>query len=254
MTETATSSYGIILYHINDNGVIKYLLYQRRDSYEYMDIVTGAWKDIQSPLDAKKVIDVFNQLSNEERHRVNTYDFDELWNDLWIIPRTRTKSYALAKTKFSEFKKIINTVNHDDNISVPHPPVWGFPKGKKQYKTEPDVKCALRELAEEININDDTMKLVKIIESRRFTETYTGSNGVDYVTIYFLAQVDAEIGINKKATPGCIRQFTVSNEAADAKWMTYDESRLVLDAQKDNILRLVNFKIASTIVNETLEK
>ena len=76
-----------------------------------------------------------------------------------------------------------------------------------------------------------------------YTEFYKGNNGKPYCTYYFLAENPKMETITRMPTPGCIRSDAVSDEAANAKWMTFEEALAKLVPRRQNILRKVNHLI-----------
>jgi hypothetical protein len=88
------TSYGIILFSRNENGIL-FLLYQRRDNFEYMDFLRGLWQS-ESQLPS-----LFELMSYDERDRLRNYTFDELWNDLWVKHDSKIyrEGYSMAKNK-----------------------------------------------------------------------------------------------------------------------------------------------------------
>ena len=84
-------SYGIILF--TDKNDPKFLLAQRRDTIEYVDFIKGNRYYI--PLE-----DYAINMTEEERERILNYEFDDLWNDLWI-----NKESKYYKQDYEESKK-----------------------------------------------------------------------------------------------------------------------------------------------------
>ena len=65
-------------------------------------------------------------------------------------------------------------------------PEWGFPKGRRNMSGETGLECALRELREETGIRESSLD---IAQGKPFEEVYTGSNGVRYKHVYYVARV-----------------------------------------------------------------
>jgi hypothetical protein len=152
-------------------------------------------------------------LTSEEKNRIRGHTFRELWDDLWIVhgSHIHLEGYERAFRKFEMARDtILSAINLEVSVSPPFPP-WGFPKGKKNSQ-EKELDCALREFSEETNL--DTLR------------------------IRFLAESTSELEIIRYRTPGgCIREWTISPESADLRWVTSAEAFDLLDMRKADILR-----------------
>src|SRR6188508_2395973 len=92
---TPITSYGIILFYIDIDENIWYLICQRRDTIEYADFIRGRY--------TKTMLNAYISLmSQDERERILTYDFRDLWDDLWVNHDVGfyKDSFVKAKTKF----------------------------------------------------------------------------------------------------------------------------------------------------------
>ena len=96
---------------------------------------------------------------------------------------------------------------------------WGFPKGRRS-RGETDVDCGTREFLEETNISRDCYDLKNI----SFTETFKGTNNVDYRHIYFVALLkdSKSINLKQKLTP------MQSKEVAAVDWKTLSECKTII--------------------------
>lgn len=232
------TSYGLILFYMDPKeSKPKFLIYQRRDNYEYIDILRGNWNN------EKRLKELFAALSPNEKRRIRDYTFDELWDDLWVSRenvihrdgfKKAKKRYEMMKDKISEYLDQQRTLEFEGVCSEPP---WGFPKGKKnEADKETDKECALRETAEETGLPMDN---VVIWETKHFVENYKGNNGKPYCTYYYIAETDTQFPIKRVPTPGCIRPDAVSDEAEDACWVTYEEACLKLGARRQALLKRV---------------
>lgn len=233
-------SYGIILFTmVGDNP--KFLVYQRRDNYEYIDILRGNWHS------EDRFKELFSALSLEEKQRILEYTFQELWDDLWIDHSSHiyTEGFERAQKKYNTIRSKIPSMMTDEPDFDRSPP-WGFPKGKKaEHTNETELQCALREFSEETRLSTDELK---VWNTRPHSENYKGNNNKQYATHYFLAEAPRELAVSMIDTPQCIRKKAVSEEAADARWMTYSEACLRLAPRRQiilkKILHLINTKYA----------
>lgn len=229
---TPIVSYGIILYYIDHNTNDPYfLLYQRRDTFEYMDFLRGLW------VTENHVINLFKLMSDEERQRLREYTFKELWDDLWIHHNCKIyrESYLKSKRKYDLIKNKIPEIIENLEPTVSFPP-WGFPKGKKNGHNEDPLKCAIREFSEETRIDSNK---INIIKDAVYTENFKGSNNKNYITHYYLAEsFDYELPKHYE-TNGCIRKKTLSDEASDIRWFSINDLKEVLNEERQNIIKNV---------------
>jgi len=227
-------SYGVILF-TSISGTPHFLLYHRRDSYEYMDFIRGVWSN------ERRLPGLFSLMSEEEKKRIRHYTFQELWDDLWVdhTGAIYREGYQRAVQKYESIKHKIPY--YLDNIRSVADPPWCFAKGKKNdNKREGDLACALRELAEETRISIESVKTWPV---KPFIENYKGSNNKAYCTYYFLAECPSRLPIHKFKTPKCIRQDAVSEEASDAQWFSLEDACDRVNGKRQAILR----KIATLI-------
>jgi NUDIX domain len=238
------TSYGIILFTKRED-TIKYLIYQHRDSYEYMEFLRGIWNGGEDYL-----IKILSLMSDEERKRLLTYTFDELWDDLWIEQDINIyrDGYEKAKRKFESVVSYLPSLISQIIPNVVSGPPWGFPKGKKNDISENDLECALREFIEETKLNIEDIHLW---EWPCFTEQYHGkTDKKNYATCYYLAEAKCELPISHIETPKCIRKFAVSEEASQVIWTTINESVGKLDHKRIDLLKIIE----NIIINNYKEK
>ena len=245
-------SFGIIAFCVDDENGTKrpsslpnFLLIQRRDSYEYMDIIRGNWSDIE------RLKQLAQALSVEERDRILSHTFDELWDDLWVQhgQKIHVDGYERAKKKFNNLNKQILSAVRNANISKTSEPPWGFPKGKKNAADEKDQDAAIREFIEETKIDANTHTLFLCENVPPFVEIYKGNDNKLYSTYYYLAEMAKIPKIKRMETPQCIRKDTVSEEVAESAWCTYEEASMKLGPRRKNILKAV-YHIINTMYED----
>lgn len=223
------TSYGILLYSLAEENTPKFLLYQRRDNFEYMDFLRGCWG-------SENILPgLFSAMSHDERYRIRNYTFEELWDDLWVIHDCRIyrDGFAKAKRKYDSIHHRISQILDTTESCIQEPP-WGWPKGKKNGYYENSIHCASREFQEETSIDSSLIDIVKEIP---YVEDFKGSNGKFYSTHYFLAKIQHPIIPQRIDTPQCIRKSTVTEEASNVKWLTFDEALSYLNPRRQSILR-----------------
>ena len=234
------TSYGIILIHIDDNDVIWYLLSQRRDTIEYADFLRGRYSYIN-------LEPYFKLMTNDERKRLETYPFDELWDDLWVNHNNRfyREVRPKAKAKYNTNAQIRCKLLKETRSNITEPS-WGFPKGKKNLR-ETEIECAFREFIEETKMSLDHTNLMSLAPS---TEVFKGSNGKMYSTVYYIAKVDHKIPIKKMPIQG-LRTETISEEISNLRWCTIDDAVPLLKPWRKKVLLDSRSKI-KTRINDKL--
>lgn len=233
------TSFGIILiYFDNINNNLFYLLSQRRDSIEYTDYLKGKYL-------FDNLTTYFSLMTQNERQRLLKYNFDQLWNDLWINHNCKAyhDKYNGAKAKF------LNNYDYMKNILLSTQnnvlePIWGFPKGKKNT-FENEIDCAIREFKEESKMNINWKNLVNISPS---IEIFKGSNNLNYKTIYYIAISNSKINILKNIiNPKGIRGYSISEEISELKWCTLLDTKDKLSEQRFNLLQKLENNIKKII-------
>lgn len=233
------ASYGIILFTMvpsPSGSQPSFLIYQRRDNYEYIDILRGVWNT------EERLCELIDAISDEERERLTKYSFRELWDDLWVVHGSdiHVNGFEKAHRKFSRQRSlVIQRCLEPPRRPDPRSrlPPWGFPKGKKNEGRggrESDRVCALREFAEETRLPIGTIKMWDI---GPISEHYRGNNNKPYCTHYFLAEVPTALSIKRIKTPGCIRTDAISEEAGDLKWVSFAEAAQYLVPRRLELLR-----------------
>ena len=230
----AIISMGIILYNtiqINNYYEIKFLLIQRRDSIGFIELLRGKYQEKDDNY-LGKIIDI---MTDEERNRVLTSEFDELLDRFIINKNNRHYKYEYSEAK-EKFNRIRNSGKLKEIIdsSLNHwtEPEWGFPKGRRHLK-ESDYNCACREFEEETGY-DETDYLV-IQNVKMLEESFLGTNKIRYKHNYYLAKSCSdkipEINRNNK---------TQIAEIGNIGWFSFQEALRKLrpyHKEKINILK-----------------
>lgn len=223
------TSFGLILFYKDVNGNIKFVVQQRRDTFEYMDFIRGLWR---SEFQIKSLL---RRMTPSERMRIKNYNFQELWDDLFIQPNSKiyTDLYPKAKKKYGYIQHSISNLIDSTDTHVKEQP-WGFPKGKKAHPDEPEIECAVRETEEETRIPRSSFD---VYPDFKITEEFIGTNSKKYATIYYLAELKHYVRPCRLKTPHCIREDTLSEEVQDMKYETYAKVCILLNnARRENIL------------------
>ena len=188
-------SYGIFIYTKDKNGEYETILVERKDSLAYIEFLRGKYKYLRN----KTYIQLlFNRLSNEEKEKLVTHEFRDLWNMLWIhvetINRKIQNEYKHSMELFNSLKngymdngELINFqyfIDHSDTNYTSNE--WEIPKGRRN-NGENNRDCAIREFQEETNLAPSSYRLFNNIIP--LIEEYTGINNVRYKHVYYVGEL-----------------------------------------------------------------
>ena len=210
-------SLGLIVYRKMLNTP-QFLMICRKDSLGYVDFIRGKYPVYNT----KYIQNIIDEMTNEEKHKIMTLSFDELWNDLWggFNGNNYRNEERKSKEKFNILKNGIidnkkDFIKLDDFISNSKTnwdcPEWGFPKGRRNY-LETDLTCALREFEEETGYKKSNINVLKNILA--YEECFTGSNLKSYKHKYYLGYIDQNKYDNTKYQ---------KSEVSDMKWLSLEE-------------------------------
>ncbi|MDA7464042.1 NUDIX domain-containing protein, partial [Candidatus Poseidonia alphae] len=181
------TSIGFIVFRVKENK-IEYLMIKRKHSLGFVEFMRGKY-----PVhNYDYLINIFNEMSNEEKDIIRKSDFNELWEYLWGDQvgiqyrgeeKTSKEKYDLLKMGLSNKKdyNLETLLNECDNNWMETE--WGFPKGRRNYQ-EKDLNCAFREFEEETGYLRNQVKLIQNICP--YEEIFTGSNMKSYKHKYFI--------------------------------------------------------------------
>lgn len=202
----------------NSLNLIKFLLVRRKHSLGYTEFIRGNYK--KDNIDG--IIYLFQQMTPEEILNISKCSFSDLWDDFWAGD---TKKKLFNKKQFTESKENFDCLKNKIGVELDLDfyvqnvkpfymfPEWGFPKGRKQ-RGEADLSCAIREFCEETGYSNQDIKIIGNVKP--IIENMTGTNGVNYRFVYYLAE---DISTNKPEI--CENN---SNEIGDIGFFTYDET------------------------------
>ena len=232
------TSIGIIIYNNDDITNIKYLMIRRKDSLGYVDFMRGKYP----LLNKRYLLNIINEMTNEEKYKLKTYDFNYLWNQLWgdYIGNQYKNEEKISREKFILLKNGIKNKDtfytlfsllDESNFNWTEPE-WGFAKGRRNYQ-EKDLNCALREFEEETGINKNNIKLVQNLLPSE--EIFTGANFKSYKHKYYLAYMKKEDDISFNFQ---------KSEVSKVGWFTINECISNIrnyNLEKINIINNVNY-------------
>lgn len=187
-----TNSYGCVIFKKSSDGLIRYLMIQRRYTPIYVELLRGKYKQ-----DQEYLVELVKDLPYTERNYILKHDFDYLWENLWSWSGSNEQIQCIV----DEYKQCKDMFNHLKNAPLgqmsweslfnEYPatriePEWEFPKGRRN-SNESDQQCAIREAMEETTLNKSDYQLYRHVKP--FQEKFTGENQIRYCNSYYLGKL-----------------------------------------------------------------
>lgn len=226
------TSLGIIAFRRPTADNVEWLLIRRRDSLGYIELMRGKY----TLSDDESIQTLIDQTTVDERSRLLTQPFAELWRQLWNGPASRRyhAEFDQARLKLdmlrgAEGKNLAFYVERSGTSWTE--PEWGFPKGRRS-SSESELACALRETYEESGIGKKSLTILPI---DALLEEFKGSNGIRYRHKYWIAETPATLTVSMN--PANIDQ---AREIGDVRWCPYAEAVHLIrpyNVEKLNVLR-----------------
>jgi 8-oxo-dGTP pyrophosphatase MutT (NUDIX family) len=190
------TSLGIVAFRqVPLTHTIEYLMISRKDTLGFIDFMRGKY----SITDTEYIMNMFKQMTNTEKERIQNHDFYTLWNELWGNS-TSTHYNAeeiLSRDKFNKLREsgMLNTIVFESKSKHIEwrEPEWGFPKGRRDFSNEPDTECAVREFTEETGYPLHILQ--HIYNLFPFEENFMGSNYKSYKHKYYICYIDYDDSI-----------------------------------------------------------
>ena len=252
------TSFGVICFRLVFNHKSKrimpqYLMVQRRDSLSYVEYIRGKYNYENRAY----ILKLFENMTVDERERIRTQEFEQLWKSLWQINDASSyqREYNDSKVKFNMLKSGYIMKNSsgsvffnleyvlDNTTSTLDQTEWGFPKGRRNIN-EDDFSCAFREFSEETGIGLDQVHVFDHIKP--FEEVFSGSNHIRYKHIYYMAislTSSATVRVNPKNRVQC-------KEVKDVKWFWHEDAQKLIrdcNVERKELFRRVNQVIEKNI-------
>lgn len=220
---------------------IVFMMVSRRYSLGFSDFIRGKY-NIHS---ASSIIHLFEQMYEKEIELVSKKSYDDL---LYMFLNRSNESrsdflnkiyegrysieYCEAKTKHDMLMnsdQVPFNLNFYTKYIKPKwkTPEWGFPKGKRNQKSEQDLTCACREFEEETGYKIDEYHVLNKVEP--IEEYLIGTNGVSYRHVYYLSvdNIDTPVGYGNsdslEKTEDDQRDYD-RHEIGEIKWLTFNEA------------------------------
>jgi 8-oxo-dGTP pyrophosphatase MutT (NUDIX family) len=191
---------------------LKFLLIQRKDSIGYIDFIRGKYDFRLSKSKVYKTL--AEEMTVSEKNRILSIPFDGLWDLLWVNKNSRAflNEYDNAKSKFLHID-IYNMLTSTESKWSDQE--FGIPKGRRN-NNETNIDCAAREFVEETGYKRHEFKIID--QNLTLEEIFTGSNGITYKHIYYLAEI-----LTNRAPVIDETNFSQIGEVKGINWFTFKE-------------------------------
>lgn len=176
----SVASYGTILVY-EDKHSFYYFACRRRTTLEFAEMIKCG------PRKAK-LYEYLSNMTVRERELLCTRSHEELWHHLLpetgnLFPGGLEQTGIIFDYYYNDLPRLMNLTRSE----VVEPP-YEFPKGRPAQSDPSFLATALRELQEETGLKIG--KSVTLAIDNTITDEYVGSDGVKYVTHYFVIQVE----------------------------------------------------------------
>jgi 8-oxo-dGTP pyrophosphatase MutT (NUDIX family) len=243
---------------------ILFMMVSRKFSLGFIEFIRGKY-DVSN---TKTIINLFEQMYEDEIKYIRKNQYDNILyyflnrnNESKEIVLNRiyegrySNEYCEAKIKFN----MLSNPSDDENNDIPldldfytkyirprwRKPEWGFPKGRRDKRSEENLTCARREFEEETGYKKNEYNVLNKIEP--IDEKLVGTNGVNYKHIYYLA-------INNCDKNRIMSDYD-SYEIGDIKWFTYDDAMSHIrpyHMEKKKILTRVYLFILNYLIHNSI--
>ena len=233
------TSYGIALCRFNKdkNYQSEILMINKRYTYSYFSFVFGLYKTYN----IKQLQKLFNNMTFAEKIEILSMKFSAMWYKLWLCDPEKNfeikmynkktddkqshkniKCYFRKKNKFESIflqdggKRLKNLINNSTNSVTP----WEIPKGRKD-DNETELECAMREIKEETNINNNTYTVLWNVDPIKFSHK---DDGVVYNSIYYLAYMNNDSNWQPRINFNSINQLS---EVEEVRWISLNDIKFL---------------------------
>ena len=200
---------------------LEVLMVKRKDSMAYTEFLRGKY----TIDDVDYLKKLFSNMTSQEHLKLNLYTFEYLWTMHWGDDTGHSKEYETSLVKFNSlnFKELLKDIQGYSESE------WGFPKGRRA-RHESDLDCAIREFSEETNIPRTSYT---ICSNLILKEQFTGTNGIPYSHIYFIALKKEDIVFNELT-------LMQEKEISDISWKTLKECHSLIRPHYSQRKELLN--------------
>jgi hypothetical protein len=205
-------SYGVIVYTINDEKDVLYLICRRKHSFGYMDFMKGKY----SVTHHKQLEILIDEMTVDEKQKAVCLSFHEQWRLLWnynnIGEFANNKYFLKAFDQYQRVQSEVERIISQSTTSWKECE-WEFPKGRLN-PNESHLDCSLREFTEETGISSDDVNVIENLQP--FQEKFIGSNKKRYIYKYYLAYMSPQ------TYKLCNMSLYQRNEISQMEWLSLD--------------------------------
>ena len=243
------TSIGIVSFRITNDSIPEFLMIRRKDTLGHVDFMRGKYT-LQNK---EYILNMLNQMTSDEKMRLKTNTFNELWRDVWggtDISIQYKNEELTSQDKFNALKKGIyfnnelynldDLIRESDENNDWDEPEWGFPKGRRNNR-ESDYDCAMREFGEETGYNTNILQNLQNVIP--FEEIFTGSNYKSYKHKYFLMYIDYSNSLTTTTFE--------KSEVSKMEWKTYSKCMECIRPYNIEKRRLLT-KVYNTIIENII--
>jgi len=228
-------TYGLVVYHQNIGEEPVFHIVQRRDTLAYIEFIRGHVSE-------NKLETFFSNMTNEEKLRIISHKFEDLWIDLFPNKGTFPEMFYKSKTLFDYYNSIgILQKTYQNTIDKSIELEWSIPKGRKKSEKEVNLICAQREYREETK-NKCYLEFVDLPPIDCFYPTPN-----DKIVFYIARSKFRPQPVYTSEERSFIQRDYVSDETNDIKWMTIKECESLLSEKYIELLKQVNDSIKKNI-------
>jgi 8-oxo-dGTP pyrophosphatase MutT (NUDIX family) len=212
------------------NNDMVFLLVERKDSISFITLIQGMYPDIE-PERSIKILEYVENLTCEERYKIQHLEWDELWN----IAGSKKQNKSILEKKFQnlDIKKYLDSTEctkiHANYL---------MPKGRLKFK-ESVIKGAIREFSEETGYKTSDIEIIKSIKP--FQETFIGINGNTYKNVFFVSKLlpNAQISIPLQE---------ISEQSKEVRNVGWFELKDCMDLIRDQKKKKILYQAYSSIL------
>ena len=193
--------------------------------------------------DDTTIQDLIDQTTIDERQRLVTNQFSQLWKLLWNgqVSRRYQIEFDQAKAKMEKLKengKLTALIAKSTTRWAEAE--WGFPKGRRN-SSESELACAFRETFEETGVKRHHLA---VVGADPLVEEFVGSNGIRYKHKYWLAEMSPQIEVimdpqNKEQ----------AKEIGDVRWVTLEDAKKLIRPYNTEKLAVLDQAMGAIAVN-----
>ena len=175
-------SYGLSIFN-KIKGELCVLLVKRKYTYSFFNFVMNNYK-----FSKKGLLNIFNNISIDEKKKILLFDYDILWKTLWW---RNTQDNGISNIIYYKNKKIYDK-NMLDNINFIKECIYmskncpdedcilySIPRGRKNFEKENGLLVAIRETHEELSLDKNSFHLIYDFKRKYITDYF-------YKTIFFI--------------------------------------------------------------------